>query len=97
MRKLFETRFGGLVFSLLSGLAYFGLIFGFILDNTNAHGAILGFFFFPTIVCGMALVLLKMIKRLREEENYTKINFIVIAHIILMVLSIIYTAARFIK
>ena len=93
MRKLFETRFGGLVFSLLSGLAYFGLIFGFILDN----GAILGFFFFPAIVCGMALVLLKMIKRLREEENYTKINFIVIAHIILMVLSIIYTAARFIK
>lgn len=96
MKKLFETKWGGLIFSLLAGLAYFGLIFGFILDNTNANGALLGFFFFPAIVCGMALVLLKMIKKSMEEENYTKINFITIAHIVLMVLSIIYTAARFI-
>ena len=94
MRKFFETKFGGLIFSLLSGLAYFIIVLGFILDNTGPKGIILGIFFFPAIVCGMAFVLLKSIKQWQEQEAYSKITAVAVFHIILMLLSVIFLLAR---
>lgn len=89
MKRFFETKYGPLIFSLLSGLAYFGIILGFIVANSGLKGMLLGIFFFPAIVCGMAFVLLKGIKQWQEEENYKKITAVAIAHIILMIISIV--------
>ena len=89
MKKFFETKYGGLVFSLLSGLAYFCIVLTFILETTGDKGIILGIFFFPAIVCGMGLILLKAIKQWLEEEKYKKITAVVILHLVLLVISII--------
>lgn len=89
MKKIFETKFGGLIFALLAGLAYFCLVLTFILETTGDKGILLGIFFFPAIVCGMGLVLLKSIKQWQEQENYKKIKVVVILHAGLFVISIV--------
>lgn len=88
MKKFFETKYGGLIFALLSGLAYFCLILTFILETTGDKGILLGIFFFPAIICGMGLILLKAIKQWQEEEKYNKINAVVILHMVLLIIGI---------
>lgn len=95
MKRFFETKYGGLIFSLLSGCAYFALVMCFILESSGEKGLLLGFFFFPAIICGMGLVLLKSIKQWQEQEEYGKIKAVAIFHIILMVISIVFVAAYF--
>ncbi len=85
--KIFDTKYGGLIFSLASGCAYFIIILDFILKS-SASGGLLGFFFFPAIICGAGLVLLKTIKKLQDEERPEKVNLIVYAHIGLILISI---------
>lgn len=94
VRKFFETRYGALIFSLISGLAYFGLAIEFIIGNTGGKGMLLGFFFFPAIVCGMALVLLKSIKMWQEQEAFGKITAMAVFHIILIIISLVSVLAR---
>ena len=97
MKKFLETKYGGLLFSLFSGLAYFGLILCFVIENSGAKGMLLGFFFFPAIVCGMGLVLLKSIKQWQEQEEYGKIKAIIIFHIILFIISVLSVVACFLS
>lgn len=95
MKKIFENRLGGLIFSLLSGLAYFGVIMNFVLDNTGSKGVLLGIFFFPAIVCGAAFVILKSVRQWQENEEYSKITALTVCHVVLMVISAVMIAARF--
>lgn len=88
--KIFETKFGGLISSLLCGSAYFIIILDFILKYTQNGGMLLGFFFFPAIICGMALVIFKSIKRMKDEKAFSKINALIYMHIILMAVSVIF-------
>lgn len=87
--KIFETKYGGLIFSLLSGCAYFVIILDFILKTTPL-GGLLGLFFFPAIIFGAGLVLLKTVKKLLDEEQSKKVNILVYAHIVLILISIIF-------
>lgn len=93
MKKFFETKYGGLLFALLSGLSYFFIVLTFILETTGDKGILLGIFFFPTIVCGMGLVLLKGIKQWQEAENYNKIRAVVMLHTVLFIIGIVSLAA----
>lgn len=89
--KIFETKFGGLIFSVASGCAYFIILLSLVLvDNPSA--GLLGFFFFPAIVCGIGLVLMKIIRKLADEEQFGKINIICWLHIVLMLISLIFLA-----
>ena len=84
------------IFSLIAGLGYFMVILRFIAAYTaSSQGWLLGLFFFPAIVCGTALVFLKAIKKCLEEENKGKINFLVIAHIILLLIGILFIFDKF--
>lgn len=94
MKRLFETKYGGLCFSLLSGLAYFAVVMNFVLESTGKKGILLGIFFFPAIVCGAAYVILKSIKQLQEREEYTKITVIFVCHVILMLVGAAMLAVR---
>ena len=89
--KIFETKYGGLVFSLLSGCAYFIIILDIILQTASSAG-LLGFFFAPAIIAGTGLVLLKTIKRLIDEEQPGRVNVICWIHIALMALSLVFLA-----
>lgn len=86
--KLMKKKYAPLVFSLLCGLSYFGLSLKLISDYSNNGSMLLGFFFFPAIICGGALIILKAIKLYMEEECERKLNVLVISHIILAVISI---------
>lgn len=88
MKSFFKTKYGPLIFSLLSGVAYFVLAFMLILDSEGGNGALLGFFFCPAIVCGAALVLLKSIRLWLEGENYRKVYMIATVHCIVILAAI---------
>lgn len=96
IEKIFNTKYGGLVFSLLSGLSYFIIILSFILSS-DAKAWLLGFFFAPAIICGMALVLFKMIRQFLENEEFKKANIVGVLHIILMLMSVIFLIAMIIR
>ena len=88
--KIFSTKYGGLIFSLLAGTAYFAIILDFVLKHTSYGGALLGFFFFPAIIAGSALIIIKTVKRLEAEKEFTKINLFLYLHIVIILLGIIF-------
>ena len=92
MKKIFDSKFGGLIFSLLSGCAYFIIILNFLLLSGPKNGLI-AFFFSPAIICGFALVLFKNIKQLLENDESKKANVIGTIHIILILMSIVFLVA----
>lgn len=90
--KLFDTKWGGLAFSLAGGLSYFAVVMSFIMKYTENGGALLGLFFCPAIVCGAALIILKTVNRLRDEELYSRINMLVYLHAVLFVIAAVFFA-----
>lgn len=91
-KKLFSTKYGGFAFSLISGLAYFIIILDFLISSVSNGGILLGFFFFPAIICGTALVLLKTVKKLTEDEEYKKLNVLFYVHLLLFLISLVFLA-----
>lgn len=90
--KLISTKSRELIFSLVCGLAYYIVITGFIINNTQTGGLLLSFFFLPAIICGAALLLIKTIRKLKDEEQFGKINAIIYAHIVLFAVSLFFLA-----
>ncbi|MDY3929876.1 MAG: hypothetical protein SOZ34_11030 [Clostridia bacterium] len=95
MNKLLNSKYGILIFSLFGGLGYFLLILTLISETKYSY--LLGFFFFPTIVCGVALCIFKTIKQWQQEEQYQKIYRLIYIHIALFVFSVIFAAAVFLN
>ena len=87
--KIFDTKYGGLVFSLLSGVAYFIIVCSLVLSSTP-RSELLAFFFFPAIVAGAALVIFKTVKNLKDAEKFRSINLFLYAHILLMLISVVF-------
>ena len=73
------------MFALIAGLAYYAVVLKFILAHTDKGGHMLGFFFAPLIICGAALVLVKIIKQCMENGNEGKAVIIFWAHIAFMI------------
>lgn len=93
--KLLQNTWGLLVFALLSGCAYFAVIQRFIIMNTTVGGTMLGFFFLPLIVCGAALVLVKVIKQCMENGDEGKAVAIFWAHVAFMIIAAVFTVSIF--
>lgn len=90
--KIFGTKYGGLIFSLISGVAYFIIILDFILKHTEYGGLLLAFFFAPAIIAGAGLIIIKTVKKLESEEKFSKINLFLYMHIVLMALGLVFLA-----
>ncbi len=84
--KLLEKKYGELIFGLLGGVAYFLIVLRFVLDNTNTGGGLLGFFFAPLIICFPAILLIKFSRDLREKERFSAVNWLIIAHLVLLLI-----------
>lgn len=93
--RLFNTKYGGLIFSLFCGGAYYIIILDFLIRYTQNGGGLLGFFFFPAIICGGALVLFKTAKRLTDAEQYAKLNALIYIHLLLIAVSLVFLADIF--
>ena len=85
MKKIIESKYGLLIFSLISGLAYFILIM-MLISKIN-YSYLLGIFFFPAVICGGALCLYKSIRGLEEAQEYKKIKALIILHIFVILLA----------
>lgn len=81
-----------LIFSLLSGCAYFAVILNFILTNTERAGALLGLYVAPAVICGLALVFIKAIRNFFENEQYKGIFFIITVNSIVILSAVLITA-----
>lgn len=90
--KFINTTAGQLVFALLSGCGYFAIILKFIIDMSNGS-AFLALSFSPIIICGAALVIVKLLKQHREAENDGAMLRIVWLHIMVMAVGVVFLAA----
>lgn len=84
MRKLLEKKSGELGFGLFCGVGYFMAVLRLIIDNSSGS-ALLGFFFFPAIICGGALLVIKLTRSLREQERYAAINAFMAVNILVFI------------
>ena len=87
---MFKKKYAGLIFSLISGTAYYIIILNFILKSTKTGGLFLGFMFLPAIIAGAALIIIKSVKRLEEEEKFKAINIFLYFHLLLIAVSIVF-------
>ncbi len=90
--NLLNTTAGQLIFALLAGLGYFMLIGGWIIDLSNGQWLML-MYLAPVIICGGALVLVKLMKSAREAENNSNILKIFWLHIAVISMGIVFTIA----
>ena len=92
--NLINTTAGQLIFSLLSGLGYFLIISGWVLDLSRGIWLIL-MYVAPIVICGAALVIIKLIKQAREAENEKNILRIFWLHIAVIVIGIVFAIINF--
>ena len=92
--SLINTTAGQLIFSLLSGLGYFLIISGWVLDLSRGIWLIL-MYVAPIVICGAALVIIKLIKQAREAENEKNILRIFWLHIAVIVIGIVFAIINF--
>ena len=85
MEKILKSKYGLLIFSLVSGFAYFILIMMLIANVKYSY--LLGVFFFPTVVCGAALCLYKTIRSMEEASEFGRIKSLMIVHIFVVLLA----------
>ena len=93
--KLMRSTAGLLTFALICGAAYFIVILNFIKKFTEVGGGMLGFFFFPTIICGAALVLIKIIKQCLENGREGAVLSLFWLHVIFILMSVVFLIAMF--
>lgn len=85
--RLLNNAWARLVFALLSGTAYYIIVLKFILSHTSVGGGLLGFFFLPAIVCGAALVLIKVIRQCIEDGREGSAVTVFWLHVVFMIIA----------
>ena len=83
-----------LIFALLAGCAYFMILLP-VITRYSKGSSFLAFQFSPLIICGAALVIIKLMKQARENENENAIFILFVLHILLLVMSIVFTVSTF--
>ncbi len=89
------TTGGQLGFALLSGLGYLALIANFVIEASRGMLLML-LFLAPVVVCGTALVIIKLMKQARENENDASILRLFWLHTVVILLAIVFTIALFV-
>ncbi len=86
--NVLNTTAGQLIFALLAGSAYFMVLLKVIISWSSGQ-SLLAIWFAPLIVCGAALVIIKLMKQARENGNEKSILTVFWLHLILFVIGII--------
>lgn len=90
-----NTTGGQLGFALLSGFGYLALISGFVIEASRGMWLIL-LYIAPMVVCGVALVIVKLMKQARENKNNVSILKLFWIHIAVIALGIFFAIALFV-
>lgn len=92
--KILTNPTAQLVFSLFSGSAYF-IVFCVLVWEYTINAALILFYLAPLIVCGGALIIIKLIKRGIENENHKIVLRIFWLHTVLILMAVIFAASMF--
>ena len=92
--KTLTTTAGRLIFALLAGLGYFMVILRFMIEWSSGN-SLLAFFFAPLIICGAALVLVKLMRHAEDAENPSAIIRLFWAHVVLFAIGIVFAVSMF--
>ena len=87
-----NTTAGRLAFSLLSGLGYFMLLAGAILELSRGMMLML-LYLAPVIICGSALIIVKLLKQAQQQKNRSVVQKIFWLHIAVTVMGAVFVAA----
>ncbi len=90
-----DTTSGRLIFALASGLAYYMLLVRFIVQWSRGL-VIIAAYVFPVIVCGAAIIIIKLMKQAKENNNDTAIFRLFIIHAFLFVAGVATIASMFV-
>lgn len=87
-----------LVWAIICGLAYAAIIAQFVMrfTNTKGGGIIILWCFFPAIICGAALLLVKTVKNAYAEERDKAVTNIFYSHLLIIAMGIVFFAAFFV-
>ncbi len=93
--ELLKKPYFLLVFSLLCGGAYLAIIAQFVgqFTNTSQGAGVIIWVFFPAIVCGAALLVLKSVKNAIVEERYQTALIIFYTHLFIIAMGILIFAS----
>ena len=92
--KTLTTTVGRLIFALLAGLGYFMVILRFMIEWSSGS-SLLAFFFAPLIICGAALVLVKLMRQAEDAENPSAIIRLFWVHVVLFAIGIVFAVSMF--
>lgn len=84
-----------LIFALISGCAYFMILLP-VIKSYSKGSPFLAVQFSPAIICGAALVLIKLMKQARENEKENTILILFVIHVLLLIMGIVFTIASFV-
>lgn len=88
--KLFESPLALLVFAIVSGLGYFSFVLSVIMSFSKGGSPLLGFFFAPAIICGIALCIVKIAKNNIMAEEYDKNRKLFYIHLLVILIGIVF-------
>ena len=91
--EILDKKYGKLLFGLFCGVAYFGIIYSFIMSATHTGGGLLVFFFAPAIICLPAVYVIKYCNNMLEADERAKLSVFMWSHAILFVVSVVLIAA----
>ena len=90
--KFLDTTAGRLIFALAAGAAYYIILLHWIIEWSRGM-ALIAAFAAPVIICGAAIIIIKLMNQAKEDNNDTAIFRLFIIHAILFVISMAFLAA----
>lgn len=93
--NILNTTAGQLIFALLAGCGYFMIVLKFII-SASGGSAFLAYSFSPLIICGAALVIVKLMRQSRENENPGAIMKLFWVHIAVIAIGVIFFISAFV-
>lgn len=91
---MINTTAGRLIFALISGLGYFMILSEWILGMSRGMWLIL-MYVAPVLICGAAIVIVKLIKQAQESEDNGKIIRIFWIHAAVVFVGAVFTVSMF--
>lgn len=84
-----DTTAGRLIFALIAGVSYYIILLRFLIEHSRGM-IIIAAYLAPLIICGAAIIIIKLIKQAKENERGVFRLFIL--HAVLFIISLAFLA-----
>lgn len=92
--RVLTTTAGRLIFALLAGCGYFMIVLR-VITAASGGSSFLAYSFSPLIICGAALVIVKLMRGAEENENQAAILKLFWIHLAVFAVGIVFFISAF--